>query len=227
MYRSNLDVWTIQKHPEQLENALANIKNNSTNNLIYTNCLSSLKLNDNEIMAGRFDTVLYSEDSGTMIMLMKNCGVDFNDVKKYLNDNKIMYDRIDFNDEEDYDNSNLLPELLFAEEEYVLKDALKETKNKYNVNDAIYYPNVNLDLSLFSIINEQQYPFDEININGVVEVCDKLILLIQHGDKRNLKYNQVVDTLYEMGFDYEIDEYNIPKSIEKAIKTDEKTFVKK
>ena len=62
--KSNLDVWAIQYYPEDVYTALNNIKEGI--NIIYSNCISELKIGNKKISNREFDTFLYNEESGIL-----------------------------------------------------------------------------------------------------------------------------------------------------------------
>lgn len=225
MSKSNLDVWAIQKYPDELKSALSNVKKDSSKNILYTNCISQLSLGNVNIDSIVFDTFLYAEDSDTLIMLMKYCGVDANDIRKYLDSNNINYNEVCLSNDQNYtDYDSDMPELWFAREEYVLREALEETRNTYYSNSCIFYPNINGELSLNYSDDIKIYEIDGRKISGVITTTDKAILLINQNDDRNLKYDDVLKILQDMNFEFSVNKINVPDFLKR---NDKKLIYKK
>ena len=68
-----LDVWAIQKHPEELYTALENIKTDQGDLILFTNLNSNFQLNG-QTVGRQFDTELYyvGKDNDALILLQKD-----------------------------------------------------------------------------------------------------------------------------------------------------------
>lgn len=203
--KNNLDVWAVQQNAEELEIALGQIKSDSKENILFSNCLSNIKLGENYICTKKFDTMLCSFDSDTVIMIMRGAKVGGEDIRKYLNEHNIFYNEVVFDSYDEMqelmalgeiedsclEESNLEKELWFVRENYVFKDAVADSREK-GAQQCIYYPNVVGDLELQYLSNSNNiFEVDGRLIHGVVEFPDKLVLLIQQNDPRNMMEEDV------------------------------------
>ncbi len=213
---SNLETWFIQNYPDELMSALSLIEKNSKNNVLFTNCESSFVLGGIHINSIKFDTILLSEESKILILLMKNGVVNKDDITKYLNNNGISYNEVVFckkyeNEDNEKNYYNEIPELWFCTSSIELENALNHTKIKLNSNNCIYYPNISGHFSMKYISKDDE----KINMlkfknNSVITTCDKAILLY-----KSLSQEDIIETINKMNFIYYISEYSKPKFVNK------------
>ena len=215
--KSNLDIWAIQYYPEELYTALSNIKDGL--NIVYTNVNSEFKLG-NKIVKGRFfDTFLYNEDSDIIIMLMKGCKVTKYDIFNYLEKNNKRYVEVNFIPMKNVTkDKNNLPELWFARDEEVLKDAIKDSINK-NIKDCIIYPHVRGSLELCYMNNSyEKIEVDGRNIRDIIKLKDKVILLLNENiDYMELLNEYNIDIIKSYKKDPNIHVNNFSKTLKKLI----------
>jgi len=206
MENSNLDVWAIQLYPEELETALKNIKEGSTDNLLYTNCSCNFEIGGEQVTTRQFDTMLFSPSSDTLVLLMRDGKATPEDIKKNLTERGIYYREIANKEPTDsYENDESIKELWFAREKYVLVDALNDSKEK-GYHSSIYHPNVASSLQLTYLTPQDEVEaLDGRNFMGAIELPDKLVLLISQNDQRNITERQVYDTHEEVGMNILVD----------------------
>ena len=225
MYRNKLDIWAIQKYPNELYNALKNIKptDNITSNILFRNLISKLSIAGETINSVIYDCALYSENSDTLIMIKKDCAVDHNNIKQYLDEKNISYNEVVFDEEkrQNYPKRLLeIPEIWYAREDYVLKDALEDTKKNHNSNSCTIYPNLTSNLSLQYSVDNKYYNIDEIKAKGLIVTCDKIVLLLKQNDIRNISTKDAIDVIKKMDFNFSINDSDKPRFLNK------KTYVK-
>ena len=226
-----LDVWAIQKHPEELYTALKNIKTDQGDLILFTNLNSIFQLNG-QTVGRQFDTELYyiGKDNDAVILLQKDGAASAEDIRNYLEEKGLQYHEVSFKKEmkknhleellgipvpqETIDEN--IPELWFAREEYVLRDALQESIALGNTS-CDYYPLVEgaISLKYDETYKTLSHSLDGRNILGVIVLEDKMVLMINGLDPRNLKPGQVKKIIEEMGISANIlpnREFNIEKS---------------
>lgn len=215
---SNLDVWAIQYYPEELLNALNQIKNGM--NIIYSNCTCSLTIGNETIESRQFDTVLYNEESDILILLMRGGKATKEDIIKYLEENNKQYAEVTFDSSllNEYQDGDNIPEIWFAREQYVLDDALLDSKNK-NLTHLEIYPLIDGNIKLGYIANvADNYSIDGRLFKGLLKIDDKLILIInqinnvdEKGSSRNITINDIINVVEKYGFTYSLkdDEPNL------------------
>ena len=204
--KSNLKVYAIQNNIEELKKALLQIEKGF--NYIYSNCMFSIQLGNQKIKSRQFDTFLYNQESDILIMLMRNGQVSKEDIIDYLKSNNKEFSEITFTHLEDinYKNSKKLPELYFAREKKMVLEALKDSLNKGNYN-CKYYPDLIGKFYLNYITNASEtFDIDGRLIKGLLQLDDKIILLInqicnidEYGNSRNMYKKEIIALLNEIG----------------------------
>jgi hypothetical protein len=208
--RSNLDVWAIQYYPDELATALKQIREGF--NIVYSNCVCDIRIGSQEITTRQFDTFLYNEESEVLIMLMRGGKASKEDIIKYLEANNKPYGEVTFAHlKDEFQDGDDLPELWFAREEYVLKDALDDSKSK-GVTSCIYYPLAfgQMDLGYLTS-SDKKVNVDGRLFGGVVQLDDKVVLIIEQennvdskGNNRNMTPKKVLGLLERMDVQCEV-----------------------
>lgn len=189
---NNCDIWAIQYYPEVLQTALENIKTGEKV-ILYKNCSSKFKIGDKLISNRQFDTILYSEESDLLILLMRDGKATYEQIIIFLSKNKINYIEHDLKEinKEDYEDGDDIPELWFAREKYVVQDGINESKEK-GIKKLKYYKNVQSQLL---IGNNDKYETIELRCKGIIQLKDKLIMIINHNYNKNMSEQQVIDCI--------------------------------
>ena len=226
-----LDVWAIQKHPKELFTALENVKTDKGDLILFTNLECKFLFGGKKVERS-FDTSLYYDaenGNDALILLMKDGIATADQIRKYLEEKGFQYHEVSFSKglkenllkefaipyEEEKQDENI-PELWFAREEYVLRDALNESIEKGNTT-CDYYPALEGVLSLNYSSNERLSSFsvDGRKISGVIALEDKMILMINNGDDpRNLNPLQIQMIMDELNISTNIhssNEFDISK----------------
>ena len=150
----NLDVWAIQKYPKELYTALENVKTDTGDLILFTNLECNFELNGKRVKRN-FDTSLYYDagnGNDALILLMKDGIATADQIREYLEKEQLKYHEVSFSKDltkelaEEFDISYTeeqadenIPELWFAREEYVLRDALNDSIEQGNTT-CDYYP---------------------------------------------------------------------------------------
>lgn len=204
--RSNLDVWAVQKEPNDFQTALANIKKDSEKNILFSNCHTNFCIGNHKIKSKKFNVVLSSEESDVLILFMKDGVATVEDVRKYLDDKEINYHEVIFKEPKNQiPQDSSLKELWFAREKAVLEDAILDSKSKQHTT-CTYYPKVRGKLEI-GYTTEKNYfvEVEERMLKGLVEFDDKIVILINQYEKRNMNEIQVYETLNENEIDINIE----------------------
>ena len=203
---SNLDVWAIQYYPEELLTALTQIKEGM--NIIYSNLTCAFRIGSKDIKTRQFDTILYNEESDILIMLMRGGVAKKEDIIKFLEDNNKPYSEVTFSPSViEYNDKDSIPELWFAREEYVIKDALNDSKIK-GINYLEYYPNVigNINLGYITNSNNSNISIDGRSIKGLIKLEDKIVLIInqENNKDKNLDFINIISIIRENNMEFDI-----------------------
>ena len=227
----NLDVWAIQKYPKELYTALENVKTDTGDLILFTNLECNFELNGKRVKRN-FDTSLYYDagnGNDALILLMKDGIATADQIREYLEKEQLKYHEVSFSKDltkelaEEFDISYTeeqadenIPELWFAREEYVLRDALNDSIEQGNTT-CDYYPLLQGFLNLTYSANSIpfNYNVDGRKILGVIALEDKMILLINNGnDDRNISPFQAHRIMEELGVSVNVhsdSEFNIEK----------------
>lgn len=227
----NLDVWAIQKYPNELYTALENVKTDTGDLILFTNLECNFELNSQTVKRS-FDTSLYYDagnGNDALILLMKDGIATADQIREYLEKKQLRYHEVSFAKDltkelpEDFENvykeekdDENIPELWFAREEYVLRDALNDSIEQGNTT-CDYYPLLQGFLSLNYRVNSDlsSYSVDGRKILGVIALEDKMILLINNGnDTRNISPFQAHKIMEELGVSANVhsdSEFNIER----------------
>lgn len=206
MKNINLDVWAIRKYPEKLEKALKNIQEGSTDNLLYTNYPCDFEIGGEQITIRQFDTMLFSPSSNTLILFMHDGKTTPEDIKKNLTERGIHYREIANKKPTDsYENDESIKELWLAREKSVLVEALKDSKDK-GYPASIYHHNLTSSLQLTYLTHQDEVEALESRSSiGIVELPDKLVLLISQGNQRSITERQIYDAHAEVSMNMLVD----------------------
>ena len=210
--KSNLDVWAIQKDKDETRMALKNIKKDAAGNILYLNCWCDFYIGNKNIKSKLFDSCFYSEESDTLILFSKG-QISEEEIENYLEEFSIEYTIVRFKktSEKKYAVNDWFPEVWFAREEYVLREAIDDSLSKC-IEDCTYFPNKEAGVSLsyrdeFDVNHEIEGRF----CKGVLNFDDKIVLLISQDDKRNLKRETVEKILKEKDIDCIVKEENFQR----------------
>lgn len=217
--KSNLDVWAVQNQPEDFETALKNIKQTSRGNILYSNCVTRFCIGNKRIRSKKFDTALVSRGSDALILFMKNGIATADDVREYLNKNKINYHEVTFKEPlvKPSAEKSSVKELWFAREKYVLEDAIADSKKKGN-NTCDYYPKVCGFLQLGYLTEADEFvEIEGRKLHGLIEFSDKIVAIIHQNDKRNMNELEVYQTLSDNSIDTNV-EFTTEKRLEPSKK---------
>lgn len=217
--KSNLDIWAVQNQQEDFETALKNINQSSRGNILYSNCLTRFCIGNKRIRSKKFDTALVSKGSDALILFMRNGIATADDVREYLNKNKINYHEVTFKEPltKTIPEKSSLKELWFAREKYVLEDAIADSKKKGNTT-CDYYPKVSGLLQLGYLTEKDEFiEIEGRKLQGLIEFPDKVVALIHQNDKRNMKEIEVYQTLSDNSIDTNV-EFTTKKRLEPSKK---------
>lgn len=237
---NKFDVITIKNNYDELIKTLSNIKSDSKDNILFTNCTSNLELDGVKIKTNMFDTIFYSEDSNVLMTLTKNDNITADDIRKYLDKNNIFYSEVVFNEEFIQENKRRkkAPNICYVNNKEELIGELWDTINNTNSYKCTFYPYI--DGSLTFSYNTDDYKFynffeqtknvclDKKRITGIITLKEKILLLLNSNLETDVCYSDVVKILEGFGFNYYTAyDGSRPHFIERSEINKEKNYVKK
>ena len=98
-----------------------------------------------------------------------------------------------------YQDGDTIPEAWFIREKYVLEDALKESKDR-GITDCYYYPYVGGSLELSIQKEEQQDTVVQIKTKGIIQLEDKIALIIHHNYEKNMTTEEIKKVIKDYKF---------------------------
>lgn len=110
----------------------------------------------------------------------------------------------------EYRDGDRIPEVWFIREKYVLEDALKESINR-KITNCCYYPGVEASLNLSIQKEMKRENIVQIKTKGLIQMEDKIALIINHGYEKNMTTKEVEDTIKDNNFKLSIKEKQMLK----------------
>lgn len=191
MAPTQFEIRTITTE-NQLDRMINSLKE-SENNILMNHCSSYMKIGNREVQT-YYNSILYSEEKKSLYLLTQNGEVSNKLLEDTLLRNNIPFHKVDFLKNEE--NNTLEKEVWFAKGTRDVSKALEDSKEK-GYDTCTFYPKMKGKLELcYSLESEEQEIFDKREMEGVIELEDKLIVLLQ-SEKRNMRlYPQLFQMLW-------------------------------
>ena len=168
------------------------------------------------LMGILFAVVLLIEEKHPSVV-MKTLDI----LKELLASRNVGYNEVTFREYLHFEKPESSKELFFATNEKSLKKAILTSKEN-NINSCTYYPKVKGNFRMkYFYFKEKQEQIEDYYLRGVIELDDKLIIIVKNGDV-GLYYNKVIHELEKLNMPVVV---NYSEEIEEPIK--EKKLVKK
>ena len=196
MKKIRTNIYTIQKDPFNLEDALNSIQD-SKDSILYTNCTSSLRIRNTKLDV-QFDTALYSEEKEVLILLIQGGKLSSDDFRKQLDMRNISYHEVVFA-KRNFKDIEKEKEIWFARDGEFLDNAANDSKRKgYDV--CSFYPTIKGKFDIrYNTDSDGTVVLGRQEIRGVIEFEDKYILLINHIEDCNVYYKKALKILAKRG----------------------------
>jgi len=203
MEKTKLDILLVQNDPRELYNALKKINSASNENILFSNCISSVKVG-NQFLNLQFDRAFYSNK---LVLVRRNCKIDHEDFKGVLDEWKIKYQEVVFDDSKfNYNSRKEIKNVYFPRGSESLIESLEDSKRK-GITSCNYYTEVKGLIALkYYLTNGDLELLDARNTKGLIELDDKLIMLVDQDEKRNIKVDKALRILKREGISINISE---------------------
>ena len=213
MQNLNKKIFAIQDDLDTLKSAIIKVRN-TDNNLLVTNCISRLKLGNQKLHI-IFDTLLYNDDKNILIMIKDSSVVSPELFKKMLNNNNVGYNELNFREYLHFDKPETSKELFFATSISNLKYVIEKSM-KNGSDSCTYYPTITGHFTLKYFYNkEKQEQLDDYYIKGLLELDDKIILIIKESTEPTLYFKRILYELEKMNINVIVD---YSKQIKESLK---------
>lgn len=220
MQNLNKKIFAIQDDLDTLKSAIIKVRN-TDNNLLVTNCISRLKLGNQKLHI-IFDTLLYNDDKNILIMIKDSSVVSPELFKEMLNNNNVGYNELNFREYLHFDKPETSKELFFATSISNLKYVIEKSM-KNGSDSCTYYPALTGHFTLKYFYNkEKQEQLDDYYIKGLLELDDKIILIIKESIESTLYFKRILHELEKMNINVIVD---YSKQIKESLK--EKKLLKR
>ncbi len=177
---------------KQLTKAIEYLKD-SNNNILMNNCKSYMKIGNREVET-YFNSIIYSEDKEAMFLLTQNGEISNELLEHTLLKNNIPFHKIEYLKEKE--NTSLEKEIWFAKGKKEVSKALEDSKEK-GFDTCTFYPKMKGSLDLYYFLeSEEKEVFDKRKMEGVIELEDKLIVLLQSEKRSKMLYQQLFQMLW-------------------------------
>ena len=202
MKNMRTNIYTIQKNPSNIINALNSVLN-SKENILFTNCKSFLRVGNVKYNV-QFDTAFFSEENEILILLIHGGKLTPEEFKYLLDKRNIPYHEVVF-DVKEYKEAEDEKEIWFARDGNFLDTAAWDSKRK-GFDICIFYPTLKGKFDIqYNTDLEGTVSLDRQEIRGVVEFEDKLVLLINHLEDCNVYYKKAIKILTKRGINVTMD----------------------
>ena len=129
-----------------------------------------------------------------MFLLTQNGEVSNKLLEDTLLENNIPFHKVDYLKEND--NKSLEKEIWFAKGKKEVSKALEDSKEK-GFDTCTFYPKMKGSLDLYySLESDEKEVFDKRKMEGVIELEDKLIVLLQSEERSKMLYQQLFQMLW-------------------------------
>lgn len=200
MDRSNLDVWAVQKYPDELNKALATLVK-PDEMILYTDLFCDFQIGKTRVETKQFHTALESKANDVLILFADDPKVSREELQNYLKQYHTCH-TVSFlgNSETKYQNEDSI--IWLARDVSVLEDAVLDTLEN-GTNDCDFYPYVggHCDLKYSTNDYESYFLIDGRKFRGVLQMGDKLVLLIQQNQHENVTVDQVFRLMQKYNMD--------------------------
>ena len=203
MQNKNKKIFAIQDNEETLIHALNKIRN-TKDNILITNCISRLRIGESKLHV-IFDTILYNDEKNILIMIKDSSTVTPDVFREMLDVNNVGYNEIKFRDYLHFDKPETSKDLFFATDISNFKFCIDESKRK-GIDSCTYYPAMTGHFTIkYFYDKEKQEQLDDYYVKGILELDDKIILIVKEGEESNLYFKKILYELEKMGMNVEID----------------------
>lgn len=216
MSQTDFTLYTVTTK-SQLDKILNFLKETS-NNVLMKNSTSYLKIGNREVKT-HYNSILYCEDKQTLVLLTANGEISNDLFEGYLSINNIPFHSVDFLKEEE--TNEMEKEIWFAKGKKEVSKALEDSKEK-GYDTCTFYPKMKGKLELsYTLETEEKELFDKRNIEGVIELEDKLIVLLQSKERNKMLYQQLFQMLWNdnknvaINWDDQLHYFDKPKQYKK------------
>ncbi len=193
MDNSNYEIRVINDRPEDVLNAIKGIKD-SEDNTMYNNCISYLRVGE-KVLYIQFGAALLSEDKDKLILLVKDGLITSEEFRKLLDNKNIPYNEITFMESMPL-SQNVDKKIWFAREEGILREALRDSKEK-GIDECNYYPGIHGRFELRYPSESKPVPFIRQAIKGAITLEDKIILLMSNSKKMNITPREACEIVFD------------------------------
>lgn len=211
----NLKIKTTSFSKDELDRTFKNIKS-SRCNVLYTNCIGQIKINDSHYLAKQFDNYFYSPENDTVILIERDSVKTNQDVRTYLNDKNISFNEVIFVSLEDDFLQNDIPNITIAREKQMLEEAIHDSKQK-GYDTCTFYPQVDSELSI-KYPDSNNAKLEQTTLKGLIIFPDKYIFMVNEFAPQTLGMNTFAGILTNENLNVNVIQEKFPQELLKEEK---------
>ena len=180
----------IDNKEKILNNAISKVQNGM--NIIYSNCISHIKIDKTTLKTNKYNTLLYNEENNIAIILQRDGKIQKQELIDKIPSESLC--EVEFNPIHPWNiKTDYAPELLFCDNDENLEIAIQSLIDE-GEDRCYYYTDVNF---LFQIgyIDKRGYPsvIMEKHGEGMIQFNNKLIFLDINYDKNNIPAWEIIE----------------------------------
>ena len=193
------DIYAIQNYPEELGYALNHITTDDV--VVFENASIKLRVGNKTIKDKFFEIVIFAEKSDIMILIDKYSPISKEEVFSELESRNINYHLVSFLSHKTQNYNQNTPELWFARNISVFKDACKDTKSKTDDLTYVFKRHVESELDFEFLTNSLNVTTfsGKIVFSGFVKFADKTVLITTSNNVKG-KHDKIQEILNSYGF---------------------------
>lgn len=208
---SNSKIYTTSFNKNELNAIFNNIKSRNSN-LLYTNCISKIKIG-NYFLSRQFDTYFYSPENDATILIERDDNKTNSDVRNYLLEKNIFFNEVRFaNIDVPYEDCDISKIRFAREKDNLIKEVQENILMGHDT--CVFYPKVTGEL----IINANNMLLDKRSTKGLLVFPDKYVFIMNEFDPRNMNMGTVASTLIDLNMNIIVNQEEYPQELLKESK---------
>lgn len=178
-------------------------------NLLFSNCILSIRIGLEMAIVTQFDTCLYNEDENVLLLIEKG-NFNIEDVKESLNKENISFYHASYCRDNSYDEDHCV-----VKPTYFVED-ISSLEQMLNMNQkgssCIYYPEIDKGSIYIKYSDDDEVflPLEDGQCRGLISYMDKFIFLLDSNEKKEELSCDIEEVITRNGMNVQIERESYP-----------------